>query len=83
MENIDNLIIEHLKALRSDVASLRSEMQSEFQDLKARLNHLESSNASVRRDQALTEDEAARQQLSLDRLVQRIQRIEKRLEIAN
>ena len=54
MENIDNLIIEHLKALRSDVASLRSEMQSEFQDVKARLNHLESSNAGVRRDQALT-----------------------------
>lgn len=83
MENIDNLIIEHLKALRSDLAAMRSEMQSDFQDVKGRLNHLESSNASVKRDQALSEDEAARQQLSIDRLVQRIQRIEKRLELAN
>ena len=54
MENIDNLIIEHLKALRSDLAAMRSEMQSDFQDVKGRLNHLESSNASVKRDQALS-----------------------------
>ena len=83
MENLDNIVIEHLKALRSEVAAMRTEMQTGFQDVKARLNHLESSNAGVRRDQALGEDEAARQQLSIDRLLQRIQRIEKRLEITS
>jgi len=36
-EGIDNLIIEHLKGLRSDVQSLRMEMHAEFRDVKLRL----------------------------------------------
>ena len=43
MENVDNLIIEHLKNLRSEVAGLRSDMQAEFKDVKARLSHLDGS----------------------------------------
>ncbi|GEM_PF-4038942 len=30
MENVENLIIEHLKSLRSEVARLRFDMQDEF-----------------------------------------------------
>ena len=30
MENVENLIIEHLKGLRSEVAAFRSNMQGEF-----------------------------------------------------
>ncbi len=83
MENVDNIIIEHLKGLRSDVATLRSDMHAEFKDVKGRLNHLESSLAGVRRDGALSAEDFARQQVSLDSLAERIQRIEKRLELAN
>ena len=48
-------MIEHLKNLRSDVASMRSEMHTEFKDIKARLNHLDASMAGVRRDGTLSE----------------------------
>ena len=83
MSNVDNIIIEHLKNLRSDGASMRSEMHTEFKDVKARLNHLDASMAGVRRDGALSAEDFARQQVSIDSLVERIQRIEKRLELAS
>ena len=83
MENVDNIIIEHLKALRSEVSGMRSEMHADFKDVKARLNHLEASMAGVRRDSALSAEDFARQQVSIDSLLERIQRIEKRLELAD
>ena len=49
MGNVYNIIIEQLKNLRSDVASMRPEMHTEFKAVKARLNHLDGSMASVRR----------------------------------
>ncbi len=79
----DVIIIEHLKNLRFDVASMRTNMQVEFRDVKARLNHLDASMAGVRRDGALSAEDFARQQVSIDSLVERIQRIEKRLELAS
>ena len=82
MENVESIVIEQLKALRSDIASMRTEMHVEFKDVKARLNHLDSSMAGVRRDGALSAEDFARQQVSIDSLVERIQRIEKRLELA-
>ena len=82
MENVDNIIIEHLKSLRSDVAAMRSDMQAEFKDVKARLSHLDASMAGVRRDGALAAGDFARQQVSIDALVERIQRIERRLELS-
>ena len=39
--------------------------------------------AGVRRDGALSAEDFARQQVSIDSLVERIQRIEKRLELAS
>jgi len=81
VEDVDHLILEHLNGLRSDVVSLRTEMQSEFKDVKAGLNHLDGSMAGVRRDTALSAEDFARQQGSIDSLVERIQRIERRLEL--
>jgi len=48
-ENVDNLILEHLRMLRNEVAGLRTEMQEEFRDVKLRLaacRTLESSAAN-------------------------------------
>lgn len=81
MENVENLVLEHLKGLRSDVSGMRSEMHAEFRDLKGRLNHLESAVAGLRRDHAVGAEDFARQQVSIDSLVERIQRIERRLEL--
>ena len=83
MENVDHIVIEHLKGLRSQVAAMRSDMQAEFKDVKARLSHLDASMAGVRRDGGLAAEDFARQQVSIDSLVERIQRIESRLELAN
>ena len=82
-ESGSNIIIERLKNLRSDVASMRTEMYTEFKDVKARLNHLDATMAGVRRDGALSAEDFVRQQVSIDPLVERIQRIEKRLELAS
>ncbi len=49
-ENIDNVIIEHLKALRSDVQTLRGEMQLEFKDVKTRLSSVASVIVSMKHD---------------------------------
>ncbi len=39
-DNIENLLLEHLKALRNEVAILRVEMHDEFRDLKQRVSSL-------------------------------------------
>lgn len=54
-ENIENLILEHLRLLRNDVAGLRSEMHDEFRDVKLSLGSVESAIVSVRRDAADTD----------------------------
>lgn len=80
-ENVDNLVLEHLRALRSDVQTLRTEMHSEFKDVKYRLSSLELAMSGVKRDQAESLGDYARQQIGIDNLVERIQRIEQRLEL--
>lgn len=80
-ENLDNVIIEHLKALRNDVRSFREEVHHEFTDIKQRLNTVERGIAGVRHENADTFDNYVRQQVSLDRLVERMERVEKRLEL--
>ena len=51
---VDNAIIEHLKALRSDVQTLRSEMHVEFKDVKLRLSSVESAIGSMKHELADT-----------------------------
>jgi chromosome segregation ATPase len=81
-ENVDNIVIEHLKALRSELQTLRSEMHVEFKDVKLRLSSVESATASIKHDLADTRSDYVRQQVSIDKLVERIQRIEKRLDLS-
>ena len=45
MAEIDNLIIEHLKGLRSDLQTMRTEMHSEFRDVKQRLARVETASS--------------------------------------
>ena len=51
---VDNVIIEHLKALRSDVQTLRSEMHVEFKDVKLRSSSVESAIVSMKQELADT-----------------------------
>lgn len=81
-ENVENLLLEHLKGLRNPIETVRGEMHSEFRDVKARLSSLESAMVTLRRTEADTTGDIARQQARIDELVERIRRIEKRLEPA-
>ncbi|MBI5658704.1 MAG: hypothetical protein HZC43_03950 [Nitrosomonadales bacterium] len=74
MDEIDNIIIEHLKALRNEMKDFRQETREELQTIKMRLN-------SVKRGLAGTHDDSVILQTRLDRVDGRIDRIEKRLEL--
>lgn len=76
-DKIDNLILEHLKAIRSELGELSSDMK----DVKLRLTELERGQAMVLSGQADGYGASARQQSVIDRLSERISRIEKRLEL--
>lgn len=79
MENVENIILEHLRHIRNRVDQIAEDMQ----DMKHRMSSLETGVVSVKRDIAAGDDTDARQQVSLDKILERILRIEKRLELAN
>lgn len=82
-ENIENLILEHLRMLRNELAGLRTEMHEEFRDVKLRLGSVESAVVSVRRDSTDQMGDVVRQQLRIDQLAERLERLERRLELAS
>ncbi len=77
MENVNNLILEHLKALRSG----QERLENELKEMKVRLTSLESTVVDGRRDTVLQQEDIYRQQSSIDRLGDRIDRIERRLDL--
>ena len=76
-ENVENVIIEHLRHIRGRVDRIAEDMG----DMKHRMSSLESAMVLVKREVAAGDDTDARQQVSLDRLHDRIERLERRLEI--
>lgn len=77
-DGVENLIIEHLRHIRGRVDQIAEDMS----EIKQRMTSVESAMALVRREVVAGEDTDARQQTALDRLVQRIERIEKRLDLS-
>ena len=82
-DNVENLVLEQLRAIRSEILSFRSENQSEFSEIKHRLTRVESSMAGMRGESVGTQEDVYRQQGVIDQIKERLQRIERRLEIAN
>lgn len=68
----DNLVLEHLRALRTDMAAVREDMR----EVKLRLTSVERSIATMYADKADVSDR-------YDRIVRRIERIERRLELTD
>ncbi len=48
MSNVDNMIIEHLKAIRADVSAIKEDAR----EIKTRLTSVESGIGSLKRDSA-------------------------------
>lgn len=79
MENIESLVLEQLRAIRTDIASVKDDTR----EIKSRLVTVESGIASLRRDGGDFATSIADQHLRYDRINERIERIEKRLELAS
>ena len=79
MDNVDNLILEHLRAIRSDIGLLKDDTR----EIKTRLTRVEQGIAGLRRDSASQYGDIVDTHSRYDRLTERIEKIEKRLEITD
>lgn len=78
MDNTENLVIEHLKRFQAG----QDRIERELKEVKGRLSQLEIGVAGIRGDLAHISGDQARQQASFDGVSDRIDRIERRLELA-
>ncbi|MDY0331811.1 MAG: hypothetical protein RBR52_15135 [Thiomonas sp.] len=77
-DNTENLILEHLRHIRARLDRVADDVH----DLKERMSSLDESFLNVQRQIVQGVETDTRQQISLDRIVQRIERIERRLELS-
>ncbi|MBK4734562.1 hypothetical protein [Noviherbaspirillum pedocola] len=73
----DNLILEHLKAMRAALADVRSDIS----DMRQRMVSIDNSVVDLRRSHLHLHEDAALQQIAMEKLAERVQRIERRLEL--
>ena len=76
-ENIENLILEHLRTIRAEIVTLTRKVDT----LTIRVGSLEEHVAGLRRDLALIHADIAATNQRLDHHEQRLDRIERRLEL--
>ncbi len=76
-DNVEDVIIEHLRHIRGRVDRIAEDMS----DMKHRMSSLESAMVLVKREVSAGDETDVRQQVSLDRLLDRIDRIGRRLEL--
>lgn len=79
VESTDNLVLELLRAIRTDIAALREDSR----EIKSRLTSVELGIGSLKRDAAHQYTDISEQHSRYDRLVDRIDIIEKRLNISS
>lgn len=77
-ENVENLMLEHLKAIRTDMR----EMREDIREVKMRIGQLDIGLAGLRREIAHAEEADAISGVRIDRLQERIERMERRLELS-
>ena len=77
-DNIDNLVLEHLKRFQSG----QDRIERDLKEIKTRLGAVESVQGSILQHIGHLSSSIAAQQISFDRMNERIDRIEHRLELA-
>jgi len=82
-DNTENLVIEHLKAIRNELRDFRNRFDDEMDDIKTRISGLETAMVSVKRKVNYGDEVDARQQVTLDRILKRLDRLERRLELTS
>lgn len=76
-ENVENLVLEHLRALRAG----QDRIENELRDIKGRVSAVETGLNGVRRDLVALAEADARLQVTIDRMGDRVDRIERRLDL--
>lgn len=76
MDNVDNIVLEHLKRFQTG----QDRIERELKEIKGRLSQIEIGVAGLRGDSAHVSGDQARQQMAFDALVERIDVLERRLE---
>ncbi len=76
-ENVEHLILEHLRSLRAGQDNLAHELR----EVQVRISSLEAAVLSTKREHLFPQEDVARQQVSIDALKERLTRVERRLEI--
>lgn len=76
-ENIENLMLEHLKKIQTEQSAAR-ERDTE---ILSRLSHIETGIARIARDESMNYGEIIEDRHTVDKLKERIERIERRLEL--
>lgn len=76
-ENVENLLLEHLKRMQAELAAARDRDA----EILERLGRIEMAIARVARDEGQNYSELIHDRHQLDKLKDRIERIERRLEL--
>ncbi len=74
--DVENLVLEQLRGIRSEIADLRREVRTELGDVRQRVSSIERHLANLQGDVALTHQR-------LDHLGERLERIERRLDLTD
>lgn len=78
-DSIDNLVLEQLRLIRSELGSVKLDIR----EVKSRLATLEVGQGTILQHMGHLASSIAQQQVSLDRVGDRVERIEKRLDLAD
>jgi chromosome segregation ATPase len=78
-ENVENLMLEHLKKIQGEQSAARDRDR----EILTRLGQMESMIARIGRDNAHAYEEQVEDRHALDALKERVERLEKRLELGN
>ena len=76
-DSVESVILEQLRHIRGRVDRIAEDMT----DVKLRLSSIDSAMVLVKREVSSGDETDARQQFRLDRLADRIERIERRLDL--
>ncbi|MBA4262024.1 MAG: hypothetical protein C0443_08440 [Comamonadaceae bacterium] len=77
MDNVESIIIEHLRSIRADISTVKDDVR----ELKNRLVNLEAGQATMMQHLGHQAGVTAQQHVSYDRIIERIEKIERRLEL--
>ena len=78
-DNVDNLVLEHLRAIRGDLGNVNEKLD----EVMLRLQTLEGGIASIKSDIAHHYADIALVHSRHDTMMKRIERLEKRLELTS